>query len=229
MRPGDSPLQTGEPHARPAIPPLPPLPGALALAALLLAACGGGGSGSEDLALLASADLDGYVDQMGPAGSPGYSAMSHITTGDADFVEPGWRMQGLVSFDLGPLPAGRKVTRATLRLFQCHIVGDPYATLGDVVLDHVDYGATLEAGDPASILQFAVGVLSSNAVLEWKTLDVTTQVAADLAALRTRSQFRVRFNQLTSDGDGLSDQAKFTDVERIDTEGNPPTLLVTYE
>lgn len=79
------------------------------------------------------------------------------------------------------------------------------------VLDHINYGNSLDlgdwtAGDPGDpqTLQTNIGIISDNAVVEYKTLDVTKQVRNDIANERTYSQYRMRFT-IDRDFDLLGD------------------------
>ena len=61
----------------------------------------------------------------------------------------------------------------------------------------------------------------------WKSIDVTSQVAADLAAGRTRTQFRVRGLLDNPDGDGVSDLINLTDGSY--GADFAPQLRIVYE
>ena len=77
---------------------------------------------------------------------------------------------------------------ATLRVFQEAVNGTPYTNLGSITIDHVDYGPTLEAANyNQAALQENIGILSNNATLEFKTLDVTARFQDDIDHGRTRS------------------------------------------
>ncbi len=116
-----------------------------------------------------------------------------------------------------------------LRMHQSAVIGAPYATLGSVIVDHVDIGLTLDAADfGAAALQAGVGLLSSDATVGPKSLDVTSQVLADIAAARPRSGFRLRF-PVASDADAADDFAQFNDGEDSFGNGLLPFLIVSYE
>ena len=171
----------------------------------------GPGTGPEvTVNLLSTAGLDGYVRSDGNSGTTGGPAI----TGDLDAVVPAVGFRQFYSFDLSSLPAGSNITSATLRLYQASLGGNPYVDLGNVIVDHVDYGAALGAAAyNVTALASNVGVLSSDATIAYKTLVVTARVQADVAATRTRAQFRLRFSTTDSNNDAGSDFAQFTDAE----------------
>lgn len=206
---------------------------AVTIGVCALCACeldGGGGPGNGPgtgpemtVNLMSTAALDGWVRSDGNSGATGGPAI----TGDLDAGAPTLGYRQFYSFDLTPVPAGSVITSATLQLYQAAIGGTPYNDLGNVTVDHVDYGATLGAaayGVPA--LASNVGVLSSDVTIAYKTLVVTARVAADVAAARTRAQFRLRFSILDSNNDAGSDFAQFTDAEFLGT--SIPVLVVKY-
>lgn len=206
----------------------------LALAAALCgtAACeledGGANSGTgptgQDVTvdIPSTAALDGWVRSTGDfaiTGSP--------ITGDLDAAVPGIGYRQFYSFDLSALPAGATIVSATLRLYQSTTVGSPYAKLGNVVVEHVDYGDALgPAGYSAVPLEGgAPPVISSDASVGPKTTGVATAVTNDLTAGRIHAQFRLRFSNTDANNDGVSDFAQFNDAE---APLNRPILSVTY-
>jgi hypothetical protein len=200
-----------------------PLAAALLLAASASLSCGGGGGEDSPLwtdtyASLASFDgfitWPGVVTAGGEAVAIGDDADDAWTYGCYRFVHPG-------------LPSGARVWAAALRVYQFAVVGSPYPTLGGVHVAHVDLGFGLDAGDMTGALAADVGVISTDATLGYKDLDVTAQVKADLAAGRKSSDFRLTF-YLGTDGDSAPDLARFTDAEDLQGIGHPPELVVTW-
>lgn len=183
----------------------------------------GTGGGGEDMTvnLQSTGALDGWVRSDGNLATTGLPI-----TGDIDGVAAGLGYRQFFSFDLSSLPAGSTVTAATLRVYQLSTTGTPYVDLGNVIVDHVDYGASLEpAAYAAAALTSNVGTISSDEILAFKSLAVTNQVQADLTAARVRAQFRLRFSNADSNNDGNSDFAEFTTAE---APSNQPVLVVTY-
>lgn len=135
--------------------------------------------------------------------------------------------RGLVGFDISSLQ-GWTIVSATLRLYQDTVDPAAYTSLGTVVVDHINFGSSVDSGDlTGGTLTSNIGTLSTSATIEWKTLDVSSYVQADINAGRTSSQFRTRFTTNT-DSDGVRDLAFFDDSENTGGTGNRPQLVVTY-
>ena len=129
--------------------------------------------------------------------------------------------RSLCSFVLPSLPAGVEILSASLRVFQLETVG-AVENLRPVVVDHMDYGTL----DP-DFSDYSMTALTSNignfpiadhAVFQ--TLDVLPELNADLTASRTRSQYRLRVDQVP----GQSAGARFAGPG----SGVPPQLTITY-
>jgi hypothetical protein len=177
------------------------------------------GCGAPTEAIESTAALDGYVTASGAvlAGEAGMSAGDSSGNNSA-------RM--FVSFPLDAIPAGSEIQGAVLELRQIEVRGTPYADLGPLLVDHMDFGARLDAGDyGAAALSAAFAEVSSDVALEPRTLDVKREVEADLTARRARSQFRLRFDVAT-DNDGKPDFARYTTHE---SAPDRPVLRVTYK
>lgn len=205
--------------------PLRHVPSFVVLAAASVAAgCGGGGIfGPDPIQVLnAPAVEDGYSTSSSTALTSGNA----IAVGDnsADDVR-----RGFVCFDIGSIPSGSHVVTAVLRLAQVDVSGNPYPPLLAVNVDHVNVGAAIDPSDVfAAPLQWDIGTLSNDGALTTRSLDVTAQVAADLLAGRTRTDYRLRFSVYT-DSDGFVDSAHFEDAEDHYGTGQGPVLVVTYE
>ena len=202
---------------------------ALVLGAATLGGCGSGGGddGPVTVGLGSDPALDGWVESDGTVSTAGGGPL----VGDFDAFQPNVGYRQFFSFSLAGIPAGAVVTSATLQLHQQFSVGDPFANHGVVVVDHVDYGAALDAADyGGNTLTANVGTIAPDTVNGVRTLDVTSRVQADLAAARTRSQYRVLWSVLDTDNDGVNDYVQFTDAENsINGLGTVPVLLVTYD
>ena len=198
------------------------LPVLLLLVGPLLAGCGGGGN-TVTVSLLSISALDGFVTNTG------FVDTTHaVAVGDTDGSFSNVA-RGFVHFDLSGLPAGVNIVSAELRLQQSTVFGAPYATLGNVVVDHVNIGIALDASDFGALALLSdVGTLSNNPVLELKTLSVTQRVRADLAAARSTSDFRFRY-PTGSDGDGADDYVEFNDGGNSLGNGIRALLIVKYD
>ena len=164
----------------------------------------------------AEQERSGYVN------SSGFVSTAHLAGDGSDNSSS--RM--FFSFDLGVLPRDAIVVAARLQGEDSGGgSGDPYGDLGDLLVDHVELGAGLDAGDFASpALEETVGTFST-ARFGTKSLEVTLQLLADLGAGRTHSEYRVGFARLTDD-DGEIDSAVFHDEELARDHG--PRLVVIY-
>ena len=140
--------------------------------------------------------LDGAV-----IGGTLHASDTSVFAGDQDFFDAGTgvsvsvAMRAFWSFDLSTLPAGVTIVSATFSVDQTNVTGAPFTELSVLSLDHLDYGSTFELADYtiASIAP-AFATLSSDSSLVTKSVVVTARVQADLAAARTRTQFRARFS-----------------------------------
>ncbi len=135
--------------------------------------------------------------------------------------------RGFVAFQLPPLAETEVVQHATLTLFQVSVVGDPYGKLSaPIVVEPVGLGAALAASDfGASPRGPLAGILSSDASIGLKVLNVATAVNMGYATGRTMSEFRLRFAHET-DGDSSFDRAVFESSENTLGSGNRPSLLL---
>jgi len=127
--------------------------------------------------------------------------------------------RALLSFDLGVIPAAAQtLSRARLQLAVVAVAGQPFATLGAIELEHVEFAAIgVGAFDVAPLA--ALGVLATAAAAgENLGSDVLDAVQDDLLD-DGLSQFRLRF-QVGTDSDDTPD---FVTLAR-----NAPRLSVTY-
>lgn len=137
--------------------------------------------------------------------------------------------RGFVAFDLSSIAPSAKVTEATLKLYQAKIVGSPYASGGNLKVDHLTYGDSLDDSDYGmSALSSSFDNLSSNPTLEWKEVDVTEQLRNDLANARSVSQFRIHFQIENTGGNATGDFAYFESAENTLKSGNIPQLVISY-
>jgi hypothetical protein len=197
-----------------------------ASAALTTEACGsGGGDGQLTLEAMGEAALDGWVRSDGFVNAAGGGPL----TGDFDSSLPNIGFRQFFSFDISALPAGAVILSATLRIYQDVAGGTPYATHGTVLADHMNYGAPLMAAAYLAAPLAALGTFSSTDAQEYKTMDVTARVQADVDAARAHSQYRLRFSALDSDNDGVDDYTTFVDTENsCCIPVRPPSILITY-
>ena len=196
------------------------------LSVLCLSACGGSDGGGEQNEFTVNADAgqDGYVTSNGFR-----DTIMDIRVGDQDHLAPGRAVRGFVSFEMPQIPVGAQIDRANIRLYQQTTVGAPYDMLRTVIVDHVDYGLTLDPADYAiASLKDDIGTLSDTNIPGFRTVDVTMEVIDDFLTQRPRSQYRIRLSGPESDGDGLEDTVRFEDGDNSRGTGNVPVLIIQF-
>jgi hypothetical protein len=130
-------------------------------------------------------------------------------------------------FDITGIPEGiQSFEFANLSLNQVQVLGTPYADLGGTLLaEHVNVETlNLAAFNLAAIR--SLGTISTDATLEYKTLDVLTALEEDYAQRTTRgnrTQYRLIF-PIVSNFDAIFDGARFADID-VPT---PSILQVEY-
>ncbi|MCK4256264.1 T9SS type A sorting domain-containing protein [candidate division WOR-3 bacterium] len=158
-------------------------------------------------------------------------------------------IRGYISFGLSSLPETIVIVRAVVGVYQWKCGGNNIEGLfpiwdvpgGDTLfclLDHIDYGNSLDTtdwtagdeGDPRTLTS-NIGVISNDSVIEWKTMDVTQYIQADIDFGRGKSQFRIRF-PVDCDYDFLSDRLIFYsgDTSYMGSHHDkPPYLAIEYK
>lgn len=200
----------------------------LGAGSLLLSACGGGFIdgvfASPEIVHLPNVPTEsGFTYAAGPLHGSDGALMIRVgdSTGDDE-------RRGFLRFDLSALPAGAEIVEARVHIGQENVVGAPFTTMGAVIVDHVNMGAGFSIADFGAVpLTFGIGVLSSSSTLGARVVDVTDAVEADIAAGRTRSDFRLRFG-VGTDADGVQDYVDFNDADDQGGSGLIPYLRVEY-
>ena len=173
---------------------------------------------SQTMTITSTATLDGWR-----ASNGGFNTTWYLQIGrNATLTE-----RSFVSFDISSIPSGKTIDEVTLRLYQEEVVGTPYASLGSLIVDHLDYGDSLGSEDlNASAISSNIGTLTSNASIEWKDLIVTNALKADISSGRSRSQYRLRF---ATEATGVDAWARFESADNYTpATGNLPQLVVKY-
>lgn len=191
----------------------------------ILAACGGSTTSDEMLEFSPAPmpvevfapvvpDAEGYIF----AGTDVFNAETSNRVGDWTLDAPS---VAVFTFDLTGIGA---VEQATLTLVQLGQAGTPFDDLGPLHLDHIDGGMTLDVGDqvdPPLVAGFVELVDQDTS-----HVDVTDLVAADLAAGRTTSSFRLRF-EVDTDGNGDNDFVSFGTTKHVNPAFHP-SLGITH-
>jgi hypothetical protein len=151
--------------------------------------------------------------------------------GDTDFGVQGNVYRSFYSFALSGIPSGATITNDRLQLYLALNSGNPFTNHGNVIVDSVDYGNSLDGADfNCPTLQSNIGTIADNGTVEYKSLNVTSSVLDDMSNSRTYSQFRLRFSLLESDTDSESEFVEFTDAKDSFFHINkPPKMVVDYK
>lgn len=213
---------------------------ALVSASVVLAGCGGGGGNDDDddggqnvgqlveMVVISTPELDGTVglDPTNPQSRPD----EQPGVGDGGFApgEPRKTFQAFWSFDLSQIPAGARVRSARLSLYVRDTIGDPNTAIVLARMDHVNYGATFPLTLFPPVLEFDFDQINDLATVGRRELDVTAQVQADVAAGRSRSQYRMR-GAIDNNLDANFDAVLLTDGEDSQGSGELPMLILELE
>jgi hypothetical protein len=159
----------------------------------------------------------------------GFVGSSEIAVGD--FGSPGETDRGIVTFDVAALD-GDTAQAATLTAYECDVVGNPFASLGQVVVDHITPGTPpAQSQYSGSTITSDIGVLAPDATTGPRNLTVTSAVESDVAANATYTQFRLRFSSEDGNPNGGSNYVDFETGNGIDCASDAalaPVLIVTY-
>nr|NIT55212.1 T9SS type A sorting domain-containing protein [Fodinibius sp.]NIV10181.1 T9SS type A sorting domain-containing protein [Fodinibius sp.]NIY23796.1 T9SS type A sorting domain-containing protein [Fodinibius sp.] len=136
--------------------------------------------------------------------------------------------RAFLCFDLQNLSISdtTSIINATIGIYQLRAIGNDQIGVypiwnvpgGDTlfcILDHIDYGNSLDlgdftAGDPGDpqTLETNIGIISDSAGVGYKTIDVTPYLKVDIANERIYNQYRMRF-PIDLDYDSLADGLDF--------------------
>jgi hypothetical protein len=141
------------------------------------------------------------------------------TVGDNNTDVYGESMRAVITFALPTPPSGATLRSATLAIAQCQGAGSPFASLGDVVADHlVPTPAPDSATYDTTAMATAVATIAADSSLATAQVALTSSVAADYAAGSTTSMYRLRFSTRDNNGGEVTDDVVFC----------PPTLTLTF-
>lgn len=118
-----------------------------------------------------------------------------------------------LTFDLSVLPAGETIHSAVLHVLQERVDGDnPYTgDMREVIVEHVRFNQ-LFGCDQFDPVTGTIGqrLLSTDAELDWRTVDISEAVLVEVALSSDDIQLRFQFVPAMTDGDGEDDLAVFT-------------------
>ena len=171
--------------------------------------------------------FDIYVGDLGIALVPPY--------------DPNSRTRGYVSFVLPQVPYGYEVDSAYFKLYQLYSFGNDFQGFpiwdvpgGDTmfcIMDHIDYGNSLDTSDwtkgdsgEQGTLYTNIGTISDSAGIGYRYLDITDYVLYDYNNGRDKTQYRIRF-PIETDWDYRFDYLVFHATAENDLR-NP--LIVLY-
>lgn len=201
--------------------------------------------------LTSERSLDGHVFESGQVYTDNWLFVGDTSGGvPTGYPQPPIANQfarGFLSFDLSSLVAdnAKQIIAAQLSVYQFDVNGNPYQEMGDLQVQGVVYGTSLDTADFTAPVQAAAGAtqtLATFANMGWndgyKSALFTTKVQSDLsnaAAQSNRSQFRLKFNGDLSP-DGTEDRASFYPGDQLQIcqsdpvthPCNKPQLLVVY-
>lgn len=165
------------------------------------------------------ADRDGQISK-GSTGCTSGSTGTSLYLGDNSINKS---FRAFVSF-LHNIPAGATIESAVLRIYSFHIDATPFADLGNVVVEHLDYGL-LDAGcDDFDMAGQNIGTLATNYTVGYHALDVKNTLEEDVASGKTRTQFRF-YHTLATDNNNDQDLVYWYSGDSLE---NRPILEVTY-
>jgi hypothetical protein len=201
---------------------------AVAIVVIAVAAGCPGVGGPQTETIISTASLDGDVTSAG-----GVTKTADVMNVGDTLTNYGSR--GFVSFDVNsiapPATDDFDVSSVTLKLTMENDFWDPITDLGNVVVELVEYGTSLDASDySATAIGSPVVLATTTGVLVDFEADVTSLVqdyiASGDADSLVRWQFRLRPATNETDNDGVTDETSWGTAEYVD--GYRPTLIVTY-
>ncbi len=176
--------------------------------------------------------LDGYLKfSQNAQGISVNNWMYDMHVGDTGVAivwpDPNSHYRSYISFDLPEIPEGYLVDSVYVGIYQSYILGNSYEEQfpewnvagGDTIkcmLSHIDYGNALDVGDwdkgdlgNPYTYNHKVGVVTATPEYGYRYVDVTNCVIADYEAGRNHTQYRIAFENITTDWDGESDLVSF--------------------
>ncbi len=159
--------------------------------------------------------------------------------------------QGYISFSLPIIPDNCEIDSAYIRLYQYEGNGNTgYGATnpqnfpvwdvvgGDTIkciVSHIDYGNELDVGDWEKgdtgnpyTYQHNIGVMTESGEDGYRYLDVNSNVIQDYELNRDKTQYRINFDGIDTDWDGLYDNIEFK-RPGYPLEEHRPKLFIIYK
>jgi hypothetical protein len=181
----------------------------------------------ETVVLKSVGTLDGYWLNDGTGSND-----QDILVGNGEQVDPFGELvaRGFLSFDVSSIPATATIEGVELRFFQKAVQGNPYDKLGNLVLEHVYYGSSLNDSAYDTPAFASADIAAQSLPGAWYILanpTVTSWAELNLAAGRPQFQLRLQFRRET-DGDGAEDWISIVPGGGALGSRNQPQLTITY-
>ena len=174
---------------------------------------------------LGDAAVDGFIESADGGTTGSATTDKDVKVGDNNSDEA---RRGFLRFLVGGIPAGATILSATLEVNHQSAVNAPYDLGPSMFVDHVLLGAALDVTDFAgNTLDAAIGVLSTSPTAGLRSLDVTSQLQADVNAGRSTSDYRLWF-PVGTDSDSKYDAARFNAADDSWSNGKTPRLVVQW-
>lgn len=161
-----------------------------------------------------------------------------------DFLMNGWQtgepdtnlgIRFYLSFGTQPIPEDYTIESVVFMLYQFYCCGNGgdnvyplfYDMHYNLMIDHVDYGNSIEIADFYPFNYGTVGPISSDFTNGWKQLDITDEYMQDMNLNRQYCQLMIYFT-IISDWDYRDDCICFRSSHHISPEGHPQ-IVITYQ
>ncbi len=140
-----------------------------------------------------------------------------------------------LSFEVLPVPVNYSIQSVVFKLYQYFCEGDSYSQTFplfygnhyDCMVNHVNYGNSIEVSDFDPFYYGTVGAISTDNTVGWKTLDITDEYIQDFNQNRPYSQYMIYF-PIISDADFQFDNVRFGSLYFTDGQGFPQ-VVITYQ
>lgn len=172
----------------------------------------------NELSISSTPELDGFWASDGTG-----SSIAGIQIGR----NPQVVTRGFLTFDLTSVPEGVSISEAKVRLYLVREEGS-VSPMGDLMVDHVRYGDSLDASDYSSvaILSSFTELTRSGNTNNWLEADITDAVLDDIDRTRANTQYRIHFENEVRN---VSPDFLFIESgENYFSSNYPPELIIRH-